>query len=315
MTAARYRSKPLAAVRRTWRRLTAPPAAGVTRVLIVGAGEAGQHLGWQLQNGALSERHHVVGFVDDDIRKHGMLIHGRKVFGGRHEIPRVAERENVDLIVLAIHTIAGRELREIVSICQETPAQIKSLPSTLAPIESEGIRASSGGPLGDSLFGDLTFEDLLGRHSVQIDREQCRHLVRGKTVLVTGASGSIGSELCRQLAELRPSRLVMLDANESGIHDLSVELQGFRSDDTTLVPVVGDVTHERRLRALFAGERPALVFHAAAYKHVPLMEEYPDEAVAGERRRDPADDAAWPASTASSGSCWSRATRPSSRAA
>jgi nucleoside-diphosphate-sugar epimerase len=120
---------------------------------------------------------------------------------------------------------------------------------------------------------------LLGRYSVQIDQEQCRHLVRGKTVMVTGASGSIGSELCRHLADLRPHRLVMLDSNESGIHDLAVELQGFRSDDTALVPVVGDVTHERRLRALFAGERPHLVFHAAAYKHVPLMEEYPEEAV------------------------------------
>jgi FlaA1/EpsC-like NDP-sugar epimerase/tetratricopeptide (TPR) repeat protein len=279
MTAARYRSKPLAAVRRTWRRLVAPPAVGVTRVLIVGAGEAGQHLGWQLQNGSLSERYQVVGFVDDDVRKHGMLIHGRRVLGGRQSIPDVVERESVDLIVLAIHTIAGRELREIVSICQETSAQIKSLPSTLAPIEADRVRASSGGPLGDSLFGDLTFEDLLGRHSVQIDREQCRQLVRGKRVLVTGASGSIGSELCRQLAELRPSRLIMLDANESGIHDLSVELRGFRSDDTTLVPVVGDVTYERRLRALFAGERPELVFHAAAYKHVPLLEEYPEEAV------------------------------------
>jgi FlaA1/EpsC-like NDP-sugar epimerase len=279
MTAVRYRSKPLAAIRRTWRRLVAPPAVGVTRVLIVGAGESGQHLGWQLQNGPAAERHHVVGFVDDDARKHGMLIHGRPVFGGRQAIPSVVERESIDLIVLAIHTIAGRELREIVSICQETSAQIKSLPSSLAPIETDSFRASSGGPLGDSLFGDLTFEDLLGRHSVQIDREQCRHLVRGKRVLVTGASGSIGSELCRQLAELRPSRLIMLDANESGIHDLAVELQGFRSDDTTVVPVVGDVTYERRLRALFAGERPELVFHAAAYKHVPLMEEYPEEAV------------------------------------
>src|SRR5215212_5047247 len=279
MTAARYRSKPLATVRRTWRRLVAPPVAGITRVLIVGAGEAGQHLGWQLQNGSLGDRHRVVGFVDDDTRKHGRLIHGRPVFGGRDSIPGVVERESIDLIVLAIHTIAGRELRDIVAICQETSAQIKSLPSTLAPIEGGPIRPSSGGPLGDSLFGDLTFEDLLGRHSVQIDREQCRHLVRGKTVLVTGASGSIGSELCRQLADLRPVRLIMLDSNESGVHDLSVELQGFRSDDTTLVPVVGDVTHERRLRALFAGERPHVVFHAAAYKHVPLMEEYPEEAV------------------------------------
>ncbi|MFN8634511.1 MAG: polysaccharide biosynthesis protein [Chloroflexota bacterium] len=279
MTAVRYRSKPLATVRRTWRRLTAPPAEGITRVLIVGAGEAGQHLGWQLQNGSLGERYHVVGFVDDDARKHGMLIHGRQVYGGRQAIPGIVERLSVDLIVLAIHTIAGRELRDIVTVCQETSAQIKSLPSALAPIEGGPIRPSSGGALGDSLFGDLTFEDLLGRHLVQIDREQCRHLVRGKTVLVTGASGSIGSELCRQLADLRPARLVMLDSNESGIHDLSVELQGFRSDDTTLVPVVGDVTHEPRLRALFAGERPAVVFHAAAYKHVPLMEEYPEEAV------------------------------------
>jgi FlaA1/EpsC-like NDP-sugar epimerase len=279
MTAARYRSKPLAAVRRAWRRLVAPPGPGVTRILIVGAGEAGQHLGWQLQNGALAERYHVVGFVDDDDRKHGMLIHGRKVLGGRQAIPGVVERASVDLIVLAIHTIAGRELRDIVAICQETSAQIKSLPSSLAPIADDAFKAPTGGPLGDSLFGDLTFEDLLGRHSVAIDREQCRHLVRGKTVLVTGASGSIGGELCRQLAELRPGRLVMLDANESGIHDLAVELQRFRSDDTVLVPVVGDVTHERRLRALFAGERPELVFHTAAYKHVPLMEEYPEEAV------------------------------------
>jgi FlaA1/EpsC-like NDP-sugar epimerase len=279
MTAVRYRSKPWAAVRRTWRRVMAPPDPAVTRVLIVGAGEAGQHLAWQLQNGALAEKYHVVGFVDDDTRKHGMMIHSRTVLGGRQAIPDVVERENVGLIVLAIHTIAGRELRDIVTICQETSAQIKSLPSSLAPIEGDVVRPASGGALGDSLFGDLTFEDLLGRHSVQIDREQCGHLVRGKTVLVTGASGSIGSELCRQLADLRPARLIMLDANESGLHDLSVELQGFRSDDTTLVPVVGDVTHERRVRALFAGERPHLVFHTAAYKHVPLMEEYPEEAV------------------------------------
>ena len=114
--------------------------------------------------------------------------------------------------------------------------------------------------------------------------------MRGKTVLVTGASGSIGSELCRQLAELRPSRLIVLDANESGIHDLSVELQQFRSDDTTLVPVVGDVAHERRLRALFAGKRPDLVFHAAAYKHVPLMRST-GRGGPGERRRHPGDDA------------------------
>ena len=276
MTAARYRSKPWAAVRRAWRRIVAPPATGVTRVLIIGAGDAGQHLGWQLGHGSVADAYRIVGHVDDDVRKHGMLIHGHKVLGGRQVIPEVVERESVDLIVLAIHTISGRDLRDLVAICQETTAQIKVMPNALGSIAGPPALAPAS---GGSLFGDLTFEDLLGRHSVAIDYEQCRHLVRGKTVLVTGAGGSIGAELCRHLADLRPARLVMFDSNESGLHDLAVELQGFRSDDTTIVPVVGDVTHERRLRTIFAGERPQLVFHAAAYKHVPLMEAYPEEAV------------------------------------
>jgi len=281
MTAMRYRSKPWAAVKRTWRLLTAPPSGSTTRVLIVGAGDAGQHLGWQLRNGAHADRHEVVGFIDDDPRKQGMLIHGRKVLGGRDRIPAIVERHDVELIVVAIHTISGPDFRDLIGTCQETPAQIKVLPNLLGTIQDE--RALEDRPrLGQgqaSLFGDVTLEDLLGRHSVAIDRDGCRELVRGKTVLVTGASGSIGAELCRQLAELRPARLLMLDANESGIHDLSVELQGYRSDDTALVPIVGDVTHETRMRALFERERPHLVFHAAAYKHVPLMEEYPEEAV------------------------------------
>ena len=201
MTAARYRSKPLAAVRRAWRRLMAPPALGVTRVLIVGAGDAGQHLGWQLRNGSLAESYYVVGHVDDDGRKHGMLIHGHKVLGGRQMIPEIVESRGVDLIVIAIHLISGPDFRDIVALCQETTAQIKLMPNALAPMHGDSFQA----PLtGGSLFGDLTFEDLLGRHAVTIDHEQCRHLVRGKTVLVTGASGSIGSELCRHLAELSP---------------------------------------------------------------------------------------------------------------
>ncbi|MDP8924962.1 MAG: SDR family NAD(P)-dependent oxidoreductase, partial [Chloroflexota bacterium] len=276
MTAVRYRTKPWAAVKRTWRRLTDPPGGTTTRVLIVGAGEAGQHLGWQLRNGQPAERHEVVGFVDDDPRKHGMLIHGRKVLGGRERIPALVEQHDVDLIVVAIHTISGRDFRDIVGTCQETTAQIKVLPNLLGTIQGEQPRITPG---QGSLFGDVTLEDLLGRRSVTIDREACRVLVRGKVVLVTGASGSIGAELCRQLADLRPARLLMLDANESGLHDLHVELQGYRSDDTQILPIVGDITHEARMRALFERERPELVFHAAAYKHVPLMEEYPEEAV------------------------------------
>ena len=288
MTAVRYRAKPLIAVRKAWRRLVTAPQAH-TRVLIVGAGDAGQLLGWQLQYGPAAEGHHVVGFVDDDRRKHGMLIHGRAVLGDRAAIPRLVVAHDVDLIVIAIHRVSGRDFRDIVGTCQETTAQIKVLPNVYDAIRDDRRRigvedavrpdAIAPGGTSGSLFGDVTLEDLLGRHSVQIDREQCRDLVRAKSVLVTGASGSIGAELCRQLADLRPGRLLMLDTNESGLHDLSVELQGYRSDDTALVPIVGDVTHEPRMRDVFARERPAVVFHAAAYKHVPLMEEYPEEAV------------------------------------
>ena len=303
MTAIRYRTKPIAAVRSTWRRLVSPPRSGTTRVLIVGAGDAGQLLGWQLHHGLQAERYHVVGFVDDDRRKQGMLIHGRQVLGDRTAIPALVDKHQVDLIVLAIHSISGPDFRDIVGICQDTPAQIKVLPNVLGSIRADRARAveaapdeplaeglvgsaaeaiqrvSAAGASSASLFGDITIEDLLGRHSVAIDRAQCQHLIQGKTVLVTGAGGSIGSELCRQLADLRPGRLLMLDANESGLHDLVVELQGYRSDDTALVPIVGDITDESRMRSIFASERPAVVFHAAAYKHVPLMEEFPEEAV------------------------------------
>ncbi len=284
MTAIRYRTKPIAAVRGAWRRLVTPPGAETTRVLIVGAGDAGQLLGWQLHYGPHADRHHVVGFVDDDQRKHGMLIHGRKVLGDRSQIPHLVESHLVDLIVLAVHSISGRDFRDIVAICQETPAQIKVLPNVLRSIGGDDLaprtapRPAGTMSTGASLFGDVTLVDLLGRHSVTIDREQCRELVRGKTILVTGASGSIGAELCRQLADLRPGRLLMLDSNESGLHDLGVELQGYRSDDTALVPVIADVTHESRMREVFGRECPAIVFHAAAYKHVPLMEDYPEEA-------------------------------------
>ncbi|MFN8523171.1 MAG: polysaccharide biosynthesis protein [Chloroflexota bacterium] len=282
MIATRYRSKPLSAIRTAWRRLRTDPRAATSQVLIVGAGEAGQLLAWQLKFGPHAEHHNVVGFIDDDDRKLGMIIHGCPVLGKRDAIPRVARDHDVSLIVIAIHQISGPDFREILDICRDTEAQIKQLPNVFGTFgeESDETAERAGEDLaGQSLFGDITIEDLLGRHPVSIDREQCRHLVGGKTVLVTGASGSIGSELCRQLAELRPARLVMLDSNESGLHDLSVALQGYRSDDTAIVPVIGDVTHENRLAAIFRSERPQVVFHTAAYKHVPLMEDYPEEAV------------------------------------
>ncbi|MDI7277741.1 MAG: nucleoside-diphosphate sugar epimerase/dehydratase, partial [Anaerolineae bacterium] len=234
---------------------------------IVGAGQAGQLLAWRLQSQKEGETYQVVGFADDDPAKEGMQVHGRPVLGGRGAIPRLVAERRVDLIVIAIHNIAGDDFRQLLGICQSSGARVKILPalSELMAGQAPAMR-------------DVAAEDLLGRHPVQIDHGACRALLAGRSVLVTGAAGSIGAELCRQVAGFGPQRLLLLDNNESGLHDLAVEL-GATQQGVPFCPLVADVTNRAKVEALFARYRPQVVFHAAAYKHVPLMEEHPDEAV------------------------------------
>jgi FlaA1/EpsC-like NDP-sugar epimerase len=267
----RYRRRVWTGFHWRWRALWGRFPPSQRRVLIVGAGEAGQLLAWRFQNQKEGEGYHLVGFVDDDPNKQGMYIHGLPILGNRYAIPDLVARHSIDLIILAMYNISGEDFRAILDICLETPAVVKTLPNIF-----DFIRGTNGSPL----VRDITAEDLLGRKPVEIDLNQCRNLLMGKTVMVTGGGGSIGSELCRQILSFHPRLLLIVDNNESGLYDLTQDLLSEAKDKQFIIKsIVGDITNEREMRSVFESYRPQVVFHAAAYKHVPLMEEYPDRAV------------------------------------
>lgn len=265
LVATRYRWRLWTGISRRW------TAGGETRTrtLIYGAGEAGQLLAWRLLSGREGHSFKVVGFIDDDRHKRGMRIHGVEVLGGRASLARIVDRQQVELMILAMPNVRGEKLRDIVSIAQETPAQIKIAPSMLDWMDR---------PHGSPLVREVRLEDLLGRPRVTMDREGCRRVLGDKVVLVTGACGSIGSELCQQIASFAPRRLIALDNNETGLYDLEVELRAkFASLDVLVV--VADVTDAARIDLVYQAVRPQVIFHVAAYKHVPLMEHFPEAAV------------------------------------
>jgi len=240
-----------------------------TRTLIYGAGEAGQLLAWRLRTRDEGRSYRLIGFIDDSRSKRGLRIHGIEVLGNRSDLAHSVERERVELIVLAISNITGEKRRAIISAAQQTPAQIKIAPGAFA-----WMAPGTGVPL----VREIRVEDLLGRPPAALDRAACQRTLGDKIVMVTGACGSIGSELCRQIAGFGPQRLVIVDNNETGVYDLELELRA-RLPTVVLAVVVADVTNQARLQALFRTARPQVIFHVAAYKHVPLMQEYPEEAV------------------------------------
>jgi len=259
-TALRYRHRLVGSA------LPHPAGAGQVppqRALIVGAGEAGQLLAWRMQH--QNGHYELIGFVDDDPEKVGLQIHGAPVWGAISHVSDVVARLQADLIVIAMHEVGHERLNEIFDLCQTSTARIQILPDVMAHLaEGNGIE-----PLRD-----LTIEDLLGRPPREVDEAACRSLVAGRTVLVTGAAGSIGSELCRQVTRYGPERILALDQNETGLYELALELGG-----SALLLLVGDVSNEARMEAIWREHRPAVVFHCAAYKHVPILEAFPGEAI------------------------------------
>jgi len=241
---------------------------GSKKVLLIGAGEAGEMVARDM----LRHREYdysPVGFVDDDRRKRNLVIQGVPVLGGRNEIPRIVTQHDVAEIFITIPSVAGERIKEILPFCEVTGAQIKILP---------GIVRTMAGEIGVAAIRELRLEDLLGREPVETDIASISAYITGKVVMVTGAGGSIGSELSRQLSGLGAGRLLLLDRDSTGLYNLDLDLAR-RTDICPRDIIVADIRDDTRLDAVFKRHRPQVIFHSAALKHVPMMESHPSEAV------------------------------------
>ncbi|HEX2161908.1 MAG TPA: nucleoside-diphosphate sugar epimerase/dehydratase [Thermoleophilaceae bacterium] len=244
-------------------------ARATTEVLIVGAGNGGQQVAMELRrNPELSTA--VIGFVDDDPRKQGMVVGGHRVHGSTDDLPRVLDDTKPDEVIIAIPSAPGMLRQKVVTACRERNIPVRTLPTTFELL--------SRGPNLLRQVRDVRVEDVLGREPVRVEVDRVGAYLTGQVVLVTGAGGSIGSELCRQIAHVKPKRLVLVDHGENNLFEIRRELEDDRHFGN-LVAVLADCKDATRMGELFAAECPSVVFHAAAYKHVPLMEENPVEAV------------------------------------
>ncbi len=238
-------------------------------VLIVGAGNGGQQVALELRrNPQLSSA--VIGYVDDDPRKQGMLISGHRVHGATADLPRILDDSEPDEVVIAIPSAPGILRQRVVTACRARGIPVRTLPTTFELL--------SRGPSLLAHVREVKVEDVLGREPVRVAVDHVGAYLRGRTVLVTGAGGSIGSELCRQIAHVKPRRLVLVDHGENNLFEIRRQLEEERHFGATAA-VLADCKDATRMQELFEQERPSVVFHAAAYKHVPLMEENPVEAV------------------------------------
>ena len=243
------------------------------RVLIAGAGEAGQMLARDIRQHP-EKGLQVVGFVDDDPDKQNLNVRGLPIFGGREKIPELVESTGIEEVIIAMPSAPGSAVREIVEICKNAAIKARILPSL-----SEIITAD----VGLRHLRPVDINDLLRRDPIETDLAAVYDLVCEKTVLVTGAGGSIGSELCRQIAKARPAQLILLGHGENSIFEIYHELRDeFKAGHTRvehITPVIADVRDGARLQQVFTEHKPEVVFHAAAHKHVPLMEANPIDAI------------------------------------
>lgn len=262
LTCVRY----LYRVARRWRYFGTKEAQ--RRTMLVGAGESGAMVLRELQNSRHSENR-IVCIIDDDPAKKDSLLMGVKVIGGRERIPEAVEEYDVSDIILAFPSASQSSKRQIVEICQQTGCRLQILP---------GIYQLASGQVSTKKIRDVQVEDLLGRDKVQVDLGQISDSIGGKTVLVTGGGGSIGSELCRQIARNKPKRLIIFDIYENNAYDIQQELR-HAYPTLSLEVLIGSVQDRGRVEMIFEKYRPEIVCHAAAHKHVPLMEDSPNEAI------------------------------------
>ncbi len=250
------------------RRNHACPATERKRSLLIGAGRAGVMVAKEVeQNPQMGID--VVGFIDDDPLKIGAVIQGRKVLGDTASLAQIAAARKADQAIITIASASGAAIRNIVNLCEKIDLPVKIIP---------GIYEILQGKVGITRIREVTIEDLLGREAVELDLDAIGRFLRGKRVMVTGAGGSIGAELCRQVARFNPEQLVLLEQAENPLFDIDSELRrDFQNLDA--VPVIADICDSHRVDVVFSRHRPHVVFHAAAHKHVPMMEWNPGEAL------------------------------------
>lgn len=217
----------------------------------------------------MDDEYNIIGIIDDNRNKIGYTISGVKVLGARDKIESICKVNNIDLIFFTIPNIDARDKKEILEHCRNTKAKIKILPSTEDIIKNKNVL--------DNLR-DIEIEDILYRNPIILDNKNIEHLINNKVVLVTGGGGSIGSELCRQIIKYSPSKLLLLDIYENNLYDIELELKS-KYENVEIIPIIASIREAERLDYIFDKYRPYLVFHAAAHKHVPLMENNPLEAI------------------------------------
>ena len=237
-------------------------------VMVIGAGEAANAIIKEIVNSNFSTMV-IKCIIDDDKGKWGRYIQGIKVVGGRDKIVECADVYGIDEIIVAMPSATRTEIKNILEICKDTNCKLRSLP---------GMYQLVNGEVSISKLRDIEVEDLLGRDPISVDMDSILGYVQGKKVLVTGGGGSIGSELCRQIADHKPKQLIIIDIYENSVYDVQQELK-VKHPELDLVVLIASVRNTNRMNGIFSQYRPDIVYHAAAHKHVPLMEDSPTEAV------------------------------------
>lgn len=238
------------------------------RIMLIGAGVAGQII---LKELLLSDHLQtmVCCIIDDNPAKKGMVLEGISIVGNRYDIPRMVEKYQVNHIIYAIPDTTAQNRRDILNICKETGCRMQALP---------GIYQMINGEVSISKLRNVEIQDLLGREQIRVNNDEILHTISGKTVLVTGGGGSIGSELCRQIAKAEPKQLVIFDIYENNAYAIQQELKK-TFPELNMVTLIGSVRNTNRIYSVINTYRPDIIFHAAAHKHVPLMEDSPNEAI------------------------------------
>lgn len=243
-------------------------AAQCSRIIIIGAGDAGAMIARELHQ-RYYETKLLVGFIDDDQYKYKQRLFGVPVIGTRDDLMEMVVKHSIDEIIIAIPSLGGERLREIFRACRETKCVVKTVPGLYEVID---------GQVSVEQLRNIDLEDILRREPVKLDLDQIAGYLKGKRILVTGAGGSIGSELCRQIAKMSPSHITLLGKGENSIYEIHQEMTA-KYPSLSIEPVIADVRDKSRIVSVFSRLQPQVIFHAAAHKHVPLMEAQPAEAV------------------------------------